>query len=135
MRKKIFAFLVATLFVITAHLAIAQQTVKLHRIGVLSEGTSAPMPLREIEPFRQGLREWGYLEQKNIAIEFRTAEGKLGWLPHLVAELLRLKPDVIVATTGEAARVASRASSTIPIVTVVSGDPVASGIAASLGRP
>jgi putative ABC transport system substrate-binding protein len=116
-------------------LAEAQQSVKVHRIGVLSEGTPRPRGLREIDSIQRGLRELGYIEGKNIAFEYRTAEGKLDRLPGLAADLLRLNPDVIIATSGGAARVAWQATSAIPIVMTVSGDHVASGLATSLGRP
>jgi putative ABC transport system substrate-binding protein len=109
--------------------------VKAHRIGILSEGNPSSKPLRELDSLRQALRELGYVEGKNIAIDYRTAEGKLERLPGLAVELLRLKPDLIVVTSGTSATVARHATSVVPIVMTVSGDPVASGLAASLGRP
>jgi putative ABC transport system substrate-binding protein len=84
---------------------------------------------------RKGLRELGYLEGKNIDFEYRNAEGKLDRLSDLVVELLRLKADVIVATSGAASLTAKQATSVVPIVMTISGDPVASGLAASLARP
>jgi putative ABC transport system substrate-binding protein len=135
MTKKIFIWPLAIVFLATASLAEAQQSGKVHRIGVLSEGTSAPRRLREIDPFRQGLRERGYIEGKNVAIEYRSAEGKLDRLPELAAELVHLKADVIVTTSGASAGVTRQATSMIPIVMTVSGDPVASGLAASLAHP
>jgi len=87
------------------------------------------------EAFRQGLHELGYVEGQNIAIEYRSAEGKDERLPGLAAELVRLKVDVIVAPSPPATEAAKRATSTIPIVFVVSGDPVAEGFVASLARP
>jgi putative ABC transport system substrate-binding protein len=113
----------------------AQQTVKVHRIGVLSEGTPSTRPLGDFGPLRKGLRELGYLDGKNITIEYRSAEGKLDRLPDLMAELLRLKADIIVATSGAATITARQATSVVPIVMTVSGDPVRSGLAASLARP
>lgn len=77
----------------------------------------------------------GYLEGKNIAFEYRTADGKLDKLPGLAVEIIRLKPDVIVSTSGASAIAARQATSTIPIVMTLSGDPVASGLAGSLARP
>jgi putative ABC transport system substrate-binding protein len=133
--KKIFTWPLATVLLATASLAEAQQTVKVHRIGVLSEGTPGPTGLREIDPLHHGLRDLGYLEGKNIVIKYRSAEGRLDRLPELAAELVHLKADVIVSTSGEAARIAKQMTSTIPIVMTVSGDPVASGLAASLARP
>lgn len=130
-----------SVFVLTAFTLVrvspgeAQQTVRVHRIGVLSEGNPRPRALREVELLRRGLRELGYLEGKNIFFEYRNAEGKLDRLPELAVELLRLKPDVIVATSGASAITARQATSVVPIVMTVSGDPVASGLAASLARP
>lgn len=135
LRRGALEFLLVTILLTTVTLTQAQPPEKLKRIGVLSEGSSAPRPLREIEPFRQSLRDLGYIERENITVEFRTAEGKLDRLTDLAKELVRLKPDVIVATTGEASRVAWQVNSTIPIVMIISGDPVTSRIVASLGRP
>src|SRR5437899_5384225 len=87
------------------------------------------------EEFRQGLRELGYVEGRNIAIEYRSAEGKYDRLPGLAAELVRLKVDVIVTASPPATDAAKQATSTIPIIFAVSGDPVAAGLVASLARP
>ena len=93
----------------------------------LSSGRS-PRSLGRIEAFRQGLRELGYVEGKNIVIEWRYAEGKLDRLPALAAELVRLKVDVIVAAAGPAAiRAAKEATNTIPIVMAIRYDPVGNG--------
>lgn len=112
----------------------AQQPGKIARLGYLSPSSpSLETPL--LEAFRQGLHELGYEEGKNIAVEIRYAEGKLNRLPDLAAELVRLKPDIIV-TAGEAAiRSARQATRTLPIVMANSGDPVGSGLVASLARP
>jgi len=112
-----------------------QQAGRIPRIGVLYSGLSgASVPA--LEGFRQGLRELGYVQAKNIAIEYRFAEGKLDRLPNLAAELVRLKVDVIVASGGtESILAAKNATSTIPIIFPTVGDPVASGIVASLARP
>jgi len=111
----------------------AQQTGKIRRIGVLYPGSSGPSP--QLDGFRHGLRELGYAEGKNIAIDYRFAEGKLDRLPDLAAELVRLKVDVIVAAGGTPAILAAKnATSTIPIVFPAVGDPVALGIV-SLARP
>ena len=88
-----------------------------------------------IEAFRQGLRELGYVEGKNIVIEYRYAEGKLDRLPALAAELVRLKVDVIVTAGPAATRAAKEATVTIPIVMAQDHDPVGNGFVASLARP
>jgi putative tryptophan/tyrosine transport system substrate-binding protein len=113
--------------------AEAQQPTKIPRIGILI-GSSASVQSARLEAFRQRLREHGYVEGKNIFIEYRYAEGKLERLPDLVAELVRLKVDVIV-TTGAAVLTAKKASATIPIVFAAAVDPVGSGQVSSLARP
>ena len=112
--------------------ADAQQQAKVPRIGFLV-ASSASFYSSRIEAFRQGLRELGYVEGKNIVIEYRFAEGKEDRLRELAAELVRLKVDIIVAAASAAA--AKDATKTIPIVFAASADPVASGIVASLARP
>lgn len=88
-----------------------------------------------VEAFRQGLRDLGYMEGKNLLVEFRYAEGKLDRLPVLAAEVVRLKVDVIVAGSTRAARAAKQASGTIPIVVAAAGDLVGAGLVASLAKP
>jgi len=112
----------------------AQQPKKVPRIGYLS-ATSGPTNAGRFEAFRQGLRELGYVEGKNIFVEWRFAEGKLDRLPALAAELVRLKVDVIVTTGRIPTRAAKEATSTIPIVMTQDSDPVANGFVASLARP
>src|SRR5262249_55748226 len=114
-------------------LAEAQQPKKVPRIGYLSVSSPSAMSTRT-EAFRQGLRELGYVEGKNIVIEWRSAEGKRDRLPSLVAELVRLKVDIIVTAGPPATRSAKEATVTIPIVFAQDGDPVASGFVASLAR-
>jgi putative ABC transport system substrate-binding protein len=111
----------------------AQQQKQVPRIAFLSVGSIASTSPR-IEAFRQGLRALGYVEGKNVLIEFRGAEGKNDQLPDLAAELIRLKVDVIIADSTLAARPTKAATKTIPIV-AVSGDPVGTGLVASLARP
>ena len=111
----------------------AQQPVKIPRIGILIAGSASSYSAR-VEGFRRRLRELGYVEGKNIVIEYRYAEGKFERLPDLAAELVRLKVDVIV-TTGPAILAAKKASPTIPIVFAAAGDPVGSGLVSSLARP
>ena len=112
----------------------AQQPTKVPRIGYLT-ATSPSANSARIEAFRQGLRELGYVEGKNIVIEWRSAEGKLDRLPALAAELVRLKVDVIVTAGPAATRAAKEATATIPIVMTQDTDPVGNGFVASLARP
>jgi len=114
--------------------AEAQQPRKIPRIGFLFVNFASSTPAR-YEAFRQGLRELGYVEGKNIVIESRYAEGKVDRLPALLDELVRLKVDVIVTTGPSGTRAAKEASVTIPIVMSVDIDPVGSGFVASLARP
>ena len=114
--------------------AQAQQPTTMPRIGFLI--TSSPSAIApRLDAFRQGLRELGYVEGKNIIIEQRLAEGKLDRLPALAAELVSLKVDVIVTSGPTATRPAKAATSTIPIVMTFDDDPVGSGFVASLARP
>jgi putative ABC transport system substrate-binding protein len=117
-----------------AVIAQAQQPTKVPRIGYLS-ATSPSANVGRIEAFRQGLRELGYVELKNIVIESRSTEGKLDRLPALAAELVRLKVDVIVTGGPISTRAAKEATTTIPIVMTQDTDPVANGFVASLARP
>jgi ABC-type uncharacterized transport system substrate-binding protein len=114
--------------------AAAQQQKKIPRIGRLTF-VSTTADSSPTEPFRQGLRELGYVEGKNIVIEWRFAEGKLDRLPALAAELVRLKVDVIVTAGATATRAAKEATSTIPIVFLQDPDPVGNGLVTSLARP
>ena len=114
--------------------ARAQQVGKMPQIGYL--GVSSPsLEPHYVEAFRQKLRELGHVEGKNIAIEYRWAEGQDDRLPNLASELVRLKPDVIVTTGTPGAVAAMQATKTIPIVMASSADPVGSGLVASLARP
>src|SRR5207248_7883977 len=131
-RRTLLAITVFSLF--AAPLAgRAQQTGRVPRIGVLNI-TSRSGPF--FQAFDQRLRELGYVEGQNIAIEFRTAEGRVEKLPGLATELVGLKVDVIVTPTEPAARAVKEATSTIPIVMVgINYDPIALGYVASLARP
>ena len=111
--------------------AEAQQRPKTARIGFLSL-SSGPTPTMDISP---GLRELGWIEGQNIAVEYRWAAGREDQLPTLAAELVRLKVDVIVTSSGLAAQAAKRATATIPIVATFVADPVGAGLVASLARP
>ena len=133
--NKTLLWLLTFLFLASIHLAAAQQPTKIPRIGYVS-GTGDPKtPGPRVELFRQGLRELGYIEEKNILVEYRYAEGKLDRAPALVAELLQLKVDVLVVTFLPASRAAREATKTIPIVVVTSVDPVATGLVDSLAHP
>jgi len=133
MSGKIFLWLLATLSLTTVSHAHAQQPKKVFHIGFLSSGASSAS--ENIEVIRQRLRELGYVEGKNIAFEYRGAEGKIDRLPDLAAELVRLKVDVIVTLSTPAAVAAKNATTTIPIVMTSLSDPVATGLVASLARP
>jgi putative tryptophan/tyrosine transport system substrate-binding protein len=111
----------------------AQETGKAPRIGFLFFGF--PGPSRELDAFRQGLRELGYTEGQNIVIEYRFAGGRAERLPELATELVRLKPDVLVTPGTPASLSAKRATSTIPIVFAGVADAVGAGLIASLARP
>ena len=134
MNRKIVNCLLPTVLLLTVSLADAQQPKKIPRIGFLIPGSSATYSAR-IEAFRQGLRNLGDVEGKDVAIEYRYAEGKLERLPDLVAELIRLKIDLIVAAGSEATAAAKNATKEIPIVMTNTGDPVGLGFVASLARP
>ena len=115
-------------------IAAAQQAKKVARIGYLSAGTpSAQAPYTEA--FRQGLRDLGYIEGQNIAIEYRYAQEKLERQPALAAELVSLKVDVIVSGGATGTRSAKEATNTIPIVMAQDPDPVGNGFVTSLARP
>jgi putative ABC transport system substrate-binding protein len=116
--------------------AIAQPREKVPWVGYLNPGSpSDPLSQRRLEAFRQGLRELGYEEGRNIAIESRWAEGKYDRYPALAADLVRLKVDVIVAQGGAVTQAAQQATRTIPIVMSLVLDPVGIGLVASLARP
>jgi len=119
--------------------AEAQQPRHAHKIGFLSRdfrpADSRDSVPHRLEAFRKGMRELGYVEGKNLIIQYRYADGRLERLPALAEELLRLKVDIIVTDTAAPARAAKKATSTIPIVMVSAGNPVQSGLVASLARP
>ena len=136
-RRELLIMLGASAGALAAPLSsLAQQQTKIWRVGFLS-----PRHVDFVEtdrfygPFRQGMRELGYVEGKNLIIEWRSAEMNDERLPALAAELVNLKVDVIVATTVRSVRAIQKASATMPIVVANSGDPVASGLVQSLARP
>jgi len=134
MNRNIFSVALCVLLLALSVPAEAQQPAKVPRIGYLGGGYSAAN-LPRLQAFRQGLREAGYIEGKNIVIEYRYAEGKRDRVPALAAELVRLKVDVIVTSGPLATRSAKQATVAIPIVMAFDDDPVGSGYAASLARP
>ncbi len=135
MIRRAVIWLLATVFLPTFSLADAQQPTKVPRIGRLNASPLADFERDRSEAFRQGLRELGYVEGKNIVIEWRYGEGKLDRLRELAAELVRLKVDVIVTAGGTSTRAAKEATGTIPIVMAQDPDPVGNGFVASLARP
>jgi putative ABC transport system substrate-binding protein len=136
MSKNVFVFicLLLTVFLLTGSFAEAQQQAKVPRIGFLGAASPSVISAR-VEALRQGLRDLGYVEGKNIVIEYRWAEGKFDRLPDLASELVRLKVDVIVTTGSTSTRSAKEATLTIPIVMAQDSDPIGTGLVASLARP
>ena len=132
MKKRNLICLLATIVLTTVVLAEAQQTKKMPRIGYVRfvGGTSS-----NLEAFRRGLRDLGYVEGENIAIEYRSADGKADRIPGLVADLVQLKVDVLISGDDPTIHVAKRSTKTVPIVMVINQDPVAAGIVDSLARP
>jgi putative ABC transport system substrate-binding protein len=132
MRSAAFALLLSSM---VAPLAVdAQQPEKLYRIGML-ERTSMVVNAANVDGFRQGLRELGYIEGKTFVIEYRSSDGRDERYPGLAAELVRRKVDLIVTRGTPAALAAKQATAGIPVVITGTGDPVGQGIVASLARP
>jgi putative ABC transport system substrate-binding protein len=132
--KKILVPILAAVILVFFKLADAAQTKKIFQIGYLS--TQSPSSqLRRVDAFRQGLRDLGYIEAKDIAIHYRYAEGNLDRIRDLAVELIRLKVDVIIGQGTPAAQAAKNVTTTIPIVMIGITDPVATGLVASLARP
>ena len=124
------------LALVAAPVARAQATGKVHRIGVLlTTSRTFPATAHLLRAFYEGMRERGYVEGKNLVIEWRGAEAKLERLPALAAELVALKPDLLVAGAGPAAVALKKTTSTIPIVFVQAADPVGTGLVRTLARP
>jgi len=134
MRRKFFGLALSTLLLALSLPAEAQQTAKVPRIGFLGNSTAA-LEANLVGPFRDGLRDLGYVEGQNIVIEYRWAEGKYERFPALIAELIASKVDVIVAAGTPATQAYQKARTSIPLVMVAVGDPVGTGIVASLNRP
>src|SRR2546422_6097079 len=134
MSKKVFHLAICALLFAFSFPVEGQQMKKVPRIGYLSSASPSAVSFRT-EPFRRGLQELGYVEGKNIIVEYRYAEGKTDRLPALAAELVRLKVDVIVTAGPAPTRSAKQATSTIPIVMAFDSDPVGNGFVANLARP
>src|SRR5262249_3430618 len=133
MNTKMIVCLVAATLLFNASFADAQQTGKIFRVGYLDVSTAAGSVVL-VDALRQELTKLGWIEGKNITIEYRFAEQKSERLPELAAELVRLKVDLIVASGPPSASAAKKATMTIPIV-ITTGDPVGLGLVASLARP
>jgi putative tryptophan/tyrosine transport system substrate-binding protein len=134
MNKRITLWLLATLFLANVSLADAQQAGKIPRIGFLDASTASGIAVL-LDAFRQELLKLGWIEGKNITIEYRFAEQKPERLPELAADLVRLKVDLIVVSGTPPALTAKKATTTIPIVMTNTSDPVGLGLVASLARP
>jgi len=136
MRPTIGLLLTLAPSLLVAPLAAQEPPAKVARIGCLvSGGLDSPETRVLLDAFRQGLRERGYVEGQHIVMEYRAADGQLERFPELATVLARLPVDLIVAPNTLAARAAQHATTTIPIVTIVMGDPVSDGLVASLARP
>jgi putative ABC transport system substrate-binding protein len=134
MKKKIPVFTLCAMLFALCLPADAQQPGKIFRIGFLDNSTASGSAV-SLETFRQELSKLGWIEGRNITIEYRFAEQKVERLPELAAELVRLKVDLIVASGGPTPLAAKEATNTIPIVMTSAPDPVGSGLVASLARP
>jgi putative ABC transport system substrate-binding protein len=133
-RRKLLVALGAGALVVPLRSFAQQPTARMYRIGFLGV-SSATSTASRLEAFRAGLGDLGYVEGKNLVIEWRFADGKFEVLPSMATELVHLKVDVIVAAASQAIRAAQQATTTIPIVMATTGDPVASGFVKSLARP
>jgi putative tryptophan/tyrosine transport system substrate-binding protein len=136
MNRKITILTLCALLLALSVPAAAQQPAKVPRIGFLEMGSASdPRNTLGLDAFRQGLRELGYVEGKDINIDYRYTERKFERLPELAQELVRLRVDILVANNTTAAQVAKKSTTTIPVVFTTSANPVTSGLVASLARP
>ena len=137
--NKVTLWLVAIFLVGGVEVVEAQQPQKVPRIGFLSRdlhpADSRAASPHNLKAFQQGLRELGYIEGKNIFIEYRYADGRSERLPALTEELVRLNVEAIVAESSQSAREAKKVTTTIPIIMASGADPVAIGLVSSLARP
>src|SRR5574341_788124 len=134
MTKKCFILLLTTVLLTAVPAAQAQQTGKLFRIGLLDPSAASSSAVR-LKAFWEEIRRIGWIKGKNIIVEYRFAEEKTDRLTELVADLIRLKVDLILCSSTAAALAAKRATTTIPIVIVSAADPVGAGLVDSLARP
>jgi len=134
MKKKIAVLILCAILFALCSFAEAQQTGKIFRIGFLDVSTASGMA-GLLEAFRQEMHKLGWVEGKNITIEYRFAEGKNDRLPELAADLVRLHVDLILVSGAQPASAAKSATTSIPIVMANAGDPVGAGLVASLARP
>jgi putative ABC transport system substrate-binding protein len=133
-RKLVGLFAIAVVLTVCGARADAQQPGKIFRIGFLDDSTASNIAVR-LETFRQELSKLGWIEGKNVALEYRFAEGNLERLPELASDLVRLKVDLMVASGTPATSAAKNATTNIPIVMTNAGDPVRAGLVSSLARP
>jgi putative tryptophan/tyrosine transport system substrate-binding protein len=134
-KRKVFCFAVCVLLLALCSSVEAQNTKKVPRIGFLPSAGDASNPGTQITAFQQGLRDLGYIDGKNILIEYRYGEGQAERIPSFVAELVQLKVDVLIVGSPGAVQEAKKATKTIPIVFVITQDPVAAGYVDSFARP
>jgi putative ABC transport system substrate-binding protein len=134
MERRTFIGVIAGGLLAAPLVAEAQQAAKVPRLGFLGNSTAA-LEANLVGPFREGLRDLGYVEGRNILIEYRWAEGQYERFPALIAELVALKVDVIVTAGTPASLAVKKATTSIPLVMVAVGDPISVGLVASLARP
>jgi len=134
-QRSLFGISVCAMLFVLSSVVEAQQSARIRRIGYVSGAGDSKNPGANVEAFRRGLQDLGYIEGTNILGEYRFIEGQQDRVPALVADLVQLKADVIVATTLAAIRAAKQATKTIPIVMVTTVDPVATGLIDSLALP
>ena len=134
-KRKLRSFVLCAMLLALCASAEAQQSAKIPRLGYVSSTGDASNPGSQVQAFRQGLRDLGYIEGKNLLIEYRYLEGKRDHIPSIVAELVQFKVDVLILGAPPVIRAAKQTTKTIPIVIVTTTDPVAAGYVDSLARP
>src|SRR5690349_20981446 len=134
MERRIFLGMIGSGLLAAPLTAEAQPAGRVYRIGFLGNSTAA-LEANLVGPFREGLRERGYVEGRDLTIEYRWAEGAYERFPALIAELIALKSDIIVTAGTPAALAAQRTTTRIPVVMAAVGDPIGTGLVKSLARP